>query len=60
MDKRAIDAHLERAAADFQTECTLALAMHFPIGWDPYFKDVMTSPTSTTTRPGTTTTTVDS
>ena len=20
----------------------LALAMHFPIGWDPYFKDVMT------------------
>ena len=24
------------------SERTLALAMHFPIGWDPYFKDVMT------------------
>ena len=25
-----------------QSEHTLALAMHFPVGWDPYFKDVMT------------------
>jgi DinB superfamily len=30
-------AHLAR-----ESERTLALAMHFPIGWDPYFKDVMT------------------
>jgi hypothetical protein len=25
-----------------EAERTLALAMHFPVGWDPYFKDVMT------------------
>ena len=25
-----------------ESEHTLALAMHFPVGWDPYFKDVMT------------------
>ena len=25
-----------------ESEQTLALAMHFPVGWDPYFKDVMT------------------
>lgn len=25
-----------------ESERTLALAMHFPVGWDPYFKDVMT------------------
>jgi DinB superfamily len=25
-----------------ESERTLTLAMHFPIGWDPYFKDVMT------------------
>jgi hypothetical protein len=25
-----------------ESERTLALRMHFPIGWDPYFKDVMT------------------
>jgi hypothetical protein len=25
-----------------ESERTLGLAMHFPIGWDPYFKDVMT------------------
>ena len=25
-----------------QSQRNLALAMHFPIGWDPYFKDVMT------------------
>ncbi len=31
-----------RAGLERESECTLALAMHFPIGWDPYFKDVMT------------------
>ena len=25
-----------------ESERTLALAMHFPVGWDPYFKEVMT------------------
>jgi hypothetical protein len=25
-----------------ESERTLSLAMHFPVGWDPYFKDVMT------------------
>jgi hypothetical protein len=25
-----------------ESERTLGLAMHFPVGWDPYFKDVMT------------------
>jgi hypothetical protein len=25
-----------------ESERTLTLAMHFPVGWDPYFKDVMT------------------
>lgn len=25
-----------------ESDRTLALAMHFPVGWDPYFKDVMT------------------
>jgi len=25
-----------------ETEETLQLAMHFPVGWDPYFKDLMT------------------
>jgi hypothetical protein len=25
-----------------ETERTLGLAMHFPVGWDPYFKVVMT------------------
>ena len=25
-----------------ESEHMLALAMHFPVGWDPYFKDVMT------------------
>jgi DinB superfamily len=31
-----------RARLASETERTLALAMHVPIGWDPYFKDVMT------------------
>lgn len=31
-----------RARLARESERTLALAMHFPIGWDPYFKDVMT------------------
>ena len=25
-----------------ESECTLTLKMHFPVGWDPYFKQVMT------------------
>ena len=25
-----------------ESERTLGLAMHFPVGWDPYFNDVMT------------------
>jgi DinB superfamily len=25
-----------------ESERTLALAMHFPVGWDPYFKEIMT------------------
>ena len=25
-----------------ESEHSLGLAMHFPVGWDPYFKDVMT------------------
>jgi hypothetical protein len=31
-----------RANLARESEPRLALAMHFPIGWDPYFKDVMT------------------
>jgi hypothetical protein len=34
---RHLRAHLER-----ESERSLALAMHFPVGWDPYFKNVMT------------------
>jgi hypothetical protein len=30
------------ASLEGGSERTLALAMHFPTGWDPYFKDVMT------------------
>jgi hypothetical protein len=33
--------HLRRRLAR-ESERTLELAMHFPIGWDPYFMDVMT------------------
>jgi hypothetical protein len=33
--------HLRRRLAR-ESERTLQLAMHFPLGWDPYFKDVMT------------------
>jgi hypothetical protein len=25
-----------------ESERTLALSMHFPVGWDPYFKEIMT------------------
>ena len=37
---RTID-HLRGRLAR-EPEAALGLAMHFPIGWDPYFKDVMT------------------
>ena len=30
-----------RASLARESERTLALTMHFPVGWDPYFKDVM-------------------
>jgi hypothetical protein len=33
--------HLRRRLAR-ESERTFALAMHFPIGWDPYFRNVMT------------------
>ena len=33
--------HLRRRLA-LESEDALGLAMHFPVGWDPYFKDVMT------------------
>jgi hypothetical protein len=31
-----------RAGLARESERNLALAMHFPTGWDPYFRDVMT------------------
>jgi DinB superfamily len=31
-----------RARLERESSRTLALTMHFPTGWDPYFKDVMT------------------
>jgi DinB superfamily len=37
---RTID-HLRDGLAR-ESEDALGLAMHFPVGWDPYFKDVMT------------------
>jgi hypothetical protein len=33
--------HLRRGLAR-ESEGSLGLAMHFPVGWDPYFKNVMT------------------
>ena len=33
--------HMRRNLAR-ESERTLALAMHFPVGWDPYFKHIMT------------------
>jgi hypothetical protein len=32
-----------RASLERESERTLALAMHFPTAWDPYFNDVMTT-----------------
>ena len=32
-----------RARLARESDRTLTLAMDFPIGWDPYFKDVMTA-----------------
>jgi hypothetical protein len=31
-----------RAGLKRESDRSLVLAMHFPVGWDPYFKDVMT------------------
>jgi DinB family protein len=41
---RVMDRTVERLRRRLarESEHTLALAMHFPVGWDPYFKDVMT------------------
>jgi hypothetical protein len=33
---RALSRRLDR-----ETEETLALTMHFPVGWDPYFREEM-------------------
>ncbi|WP_344861544.1 DinB family protein [Amycolatopsis ultiminotia] len=52
---RAI-ARLHRSL-DRETDADLARAMHFPTRWDPFFHDRMTSPTSTASRPSTSTTT---
>ena len=43
-----IDAQLERTITrlnqhlDAEREVALHRTMHFPVGWDPFFKDVMT------------------
>jgi hypothetical protein len=41
--RRLMDSTIGRLRARLvrESERTLALEMHFPIGWDPYFKDVM-------------------
>jgi hypothetical protein len=41
---RLMDSTIERLRRRLarESERTLGLAMHFPIGWDPYFKGVMT------------------
>jgi hypothetical protein len=41
---RLMDSTIERLRHRVarESEHTLGLAMHFPVGWDPYFKDVMT------------------
>jgi DinB superfamily len=41
---RLMDSTIEHLRRRFARESdhTLELAMHFPVGWDPYFKDVMT------------------
>lgn len=35
-----VDALLRRL--EHETEASLERSMHFPVGWDPYFRDVMT------------------
>ena len=41
---RLMDSTIEhlRGSLARESERTLGLAMHFPVGWDPYFKHVMT------------------
>jgi hypothetical protein len=34
--------HQLRRGLERESDRSLVLAMHFPVGWDPYFKDVMT------------------
>jgi hypothetical protein len=42
--RRLMDSTIEhlRGRLARESERTLGLAMHLPVGWDPYFKDVMT------------------
>ena len=41
---KLMDSTIDRLRSSLarESERTLALTMHFPVGWDPYFKDVMT------------------
>jgi DinB superfamily len=41
---RLMDGTINRLRGNLarESERTLALTMHFPVGWDPYFNDVMT------------------
>jgi hypothetical protein len=42
--ERLMDSTIDHLRGSYarESERTLALAMQFPVGWDPYFKDVMT------------------
>jgi hypothetical protein len=48
LDRRAMERLMDTTIAGLrrrlasESERSLARAMHFPVGWDPYFKDVMT------------------
>ena len=44
LDAEVLVAHVlgaSRAALAAEPERTLALAMHFPVGWDPFFSETM-------------------
>ena len=50
-DRQRIHDDLERVRADLHelvagadaTDSVVARRMHFPVGWDPFFRDTMTS-----------------
>lgn len=48
LDRRAMERLMDRTITGLrrslssESQRSLALAMHFPVGWDPYFNDVMT------------------